>query len=85
MPCLVGSEAAFAHAAAHRGQSATRTTVPAVIASAKGNWQLVWNEAFLGPKGSAPSAKNWTYDIGNNNGWAMMRKSIIQTARKMIF
>lgn len=34
------------------------------------NWKLVWNDEFNGNAGSAPDAKNWSFDIGTGNaGW----------------
>lgn len=32
-------------------------------------WTPLWSDEFDGPAGSLPNPVNWTYDIGNNNGW----------------
>ncbi|HVH85557.1 MAG TPA: malectin domain-containing carbohydrate-binding protein [Terriglobales bacterium] len=32
-------------------------------------WTTTWSDEFDGPAGSFPNATNWTYDVGNNNGW----------------
>lgn len=40
---------------------------------ARNPWVLVWHDEFDGAAGTAPSALNWTYDLGNggpsNPGW----------------
>jgi beta-glucanase (GH16 family) len=33
-------------------------------------WSLLWSDEFSGQKGTAPSASNWSYDIGTGtDGW----------------
>ncbi len=32
-------------------------------------WTLAWSDEFNGPAGSAPSATDWNFATGNNNGW----------------
>ena len=32
-------------------------------------WTPAWSDEFDGPSGSPPNPTNWTYEIGNNNGW----------------
>lgn len=41
----------------------------AVALPASAQWATQWSDEFDGPAGSFPNPVNWTYDVGNNNGW----------------
>jgi beta-glucanase (GH16 family) len=68
------SPAATPAAPAARATPSTTPGVPAApavtpAADTAGSWRLTWSDEFSGPAGQAPSASNWSYDLGGS-GWS---------------
>jgi beta-glucanase (GH16 family) len=43
--------------------------VASFVVPSQAQWSTSWSDEFDGPAGLSPNAVNWTYDLGNNNGW----------------